>query len=88
MIEEFCAASPNRAANARNDAGLPMFLHRMWRRDNHSWRAGKLARLCTLQWPNFSNRSVKTPAVKPCSVYIIDLLCSVGSKQCQELSGI
>ena len=23
---------------------------------------------------------VKTPAVKPCSVYIIDLLCSVGSK--------
>eukprot|EP00435_Cladocopium_sp_Y103_P014028 s63_g3.t1 len=56
MIEEFCAASPNCAANARNDAGLPMFLHRMWRRENHSWRAGKLARLCTLQWPNFSNR--------------------------------
>ena len=25
--------------------------------------------------------SVKTPAVKPCSVYIIDLLCSVGSKE-------
>ena len=24
---------------------------------------------------------VKTPAVKPCSVYIIDLLCSVGSKE-------
>ena len=24
---------------------------------------------------------VKTPAVKPCIVYIIDLLCSVGSKE-------
>ena len=31
--------------------------------------------------------SVKTPAVKPCIVYIIVLLCSVGSKQCQQLSG-
>ena len=32
--------------------------------------------------------SVKTPAVKPCIVYIIVLLCSVGSKQCQVLSGL
>ena len=30
---------------------------------------------------------VKTPAVKPCIVYIIVLLCSVGSKQCQQLTG-
>ena len=30
---------------------------------------------------------VKTPAVKPCIVYIIDLPDSVGSKQCQQLSG-
>ena len=30
---------------------------------------------------SISNGSVKTPAVKPCSVYIIDLLCSVGSKE-------
>ena len=31
---------------------------------------------------------VKTPAVKPCIVYIIVLLCSVGSKQDQALSGL
>ena len=34
------------------------------------------------------NVFVKTPAVKPCIVYIIVLLCSVGSKQCQVLSGL
>ena len=30
---------------------------------------------------------VKTPAVKPCIVYIIDLPDSVGSKQCRPLTG-
>jgi hypothetical protein len=33
------------------------------------------------------NKFVKTPAVKPCIVYIIDLPDSGGSKQCRPLTG-
>ena len=45
-----------------------------------------MAFLCEAQ--TFNSDCVKTPAVKPCIVYIIVLLCSVGSKQCQVLSGL